>query len=133
MGKGRSPSFVKAPRRPCSRDERDADERRRRTTAMSTMSRYARTPDASEWRMPQTFDTTFRWEYEDGRDKLLGLYEKGKRLQWNAATRIDWSQDLDPENPAGLPDEVIPIFGSEPWNRLTDGERRKLRHHFQAW
>jgi hypothetical protein len=83
--------------------------------------------------VPQSYDTTFRWEYDDGREKLLNLYEKGKKLQWNASDRIDWSQDLDPENPSGLPDEMISIYGSDMWNRLNEKERVKLRHHLQAW
>jgi hypothetical protein len=41
-------------------------------------------------------------EYEDGGEKLLNLYE-GKRLRWNAAERIDWSQNLDPRQSRGLP------------------------------
>jgi hypothetical protein len=100
---------------------------------MSTSDRYARTAGATEWQVAQHFPTSFRWEYEDGREKLLNLYEKGKRLQWNAAERIDWSQDLDPENPEQLPDETIPIFGSDVWRRLTAGEKAAVRRHFQAW
>jgi hypothetical protein len=100
---------------------------------MSTSDRYAASPEAVEWQVEQRFPTTFRWEYEDGREKLLNLYEKGKRLQWNAAERIDWSQDLDPENPEQLPDETIPIFGSDVWGRLTASERATVRRHFQAW
>src|SRR5262249_50770881 len=64
---------------------------------------------------------------------LLNLYAKGKRLQWDAAERIDWSQNLDPDNPEGLPDQIIPIFGSDVWERLTPAERNRLRLHFQAW
>jgi len=100
---------------------------------MSTHDRYAIPVTQTEWHAAQNFETVFRWEYEDGRDKLLNLYRKGKRLQWDAEERIDWSQDLDPENPEGLPDQLIPIFGSEVWNRLNDRERTNLRHHFQAW
>ena len=73
-----------------------------------------------------------RWEYEDGRASLLKLYEKGKERQWNGNTRIDWSLDLDPENPQELPDEQISIFGSDIWNRLTKQERANLRRHLQA-
>ena len=100
---------------------------------MPTMNRYPNPLDVPEWQVPQSYDTTFRWEYDDGRDKLLGLYAKGKRLQWDAAERIDWTQDLDPENPEGLPDAIIPIYGSEVWQKLTPEERSRLRLHFQAW
>ena len=32
-----------------------------------------------------------------------------------------------------MPDAIIPIHGSEIWDRLTPGEIVRLRHHFQAW
>ena len=100
---------------------------------MSTIDRYARPADGSNWNVSGTFDTTFRWEYEDGRESLLKLYEKGKEKQWNANTRIDWSQDLDPENPEQIPDESIPIFGSDVFTRLGAAEKATLRRHFQSW
>src|SRR5689334_7649943 len=100
---------------------------------MSTTERYARPAAEEAWAVPGSFETVFRWEYEEGRDALLRLYQKGKNLQWDAAERIGWSHDLDPENPAGLPDEIIPIFGSDVWNRLTAAERNRVRTHFQAW
>jgi para-aminobenzoate N-oxygenase AurF len=100
---------------------------------MTTARRYASPADEIEWRIPGQFDTLFEWEYESGRDALLKLYEKGKNLQWNTTTRIDWSQDLDPENPQELPDEGIAIFGSDIWNRLTTQEKANLRRHDQAW
>jgi len=77
---------------------------------MSTQNRYARPADEVLWNIPGKFDTTFKWEYEDGVDALRKLYEKGKNLQWNTNTRIDWSQNLDPENPEELPDEGIAVF-----------------------
>src|SRR5262245_35563606 len=100
---------------------------------MSTMNRYPTPLAADRWNVPQSFDTTFRWEYEHGREKLLNLYAKGKRLQWDAADRIDWSKDLDPENPEQMPDWTLPIFGSSVWERLSDAERANTRRHFQAW
>jgi hypothetical protein len=100
---------------------------------MSSVDRYAVPVDQVEWSIPGAFATVFEWEYEDGAQALRRLYEKGKNLQWNATSRIDWSQDLDPENPQGLPDEAIVIFGSPVWNRLTAKERAVVRHHIQAW
>jgi hypothetical protein len=100
---------------------------------MSSLNRYTAPVEPIEWHVPQSYDTTFRWEYDDGRERLLNLYEKGKKQQWNASDRIDWSQDLDPENPSGLPDEMISIYGSDMWNRMNEQERTKLRHHLQAW
>ena len=100
---------------------------------MTTESRYARPADEPQWDVHGAFDTTFKWEYENGRAALMALYEKGKNLQWNTSTRIDWSQDLDPENPQQLPDEAVNIFGSDVWNRLTKQERATVRRHQQAW
>ena len=99
---------------------------------MSTQERFAIPVEPREWIIPSGFDSLMRWEYEDGRVSLLNLYEKGKERQWNGNTRIDWSLDLDPENPQELPDEQISIFGSDIWNRLTKPERANLRRHLQA-
>ena len=100
---------------------------------MTTQGHYVGEVGELDWRVPERFEAAFRWEYDDGRDKLLNLYRKGKRQQWDAADRIDWSQDLDPANPSGLPDEMIAIFGSPAWHRLGERERVTLRHHVQAW
>jgi hypothetical protein len=99
---------------------------------MTTKERYA-LPTELDHAVPGAFDTNFRWEYDDGREKLINLYRKGKKLQWDAEERIDWSLDLDPENPAGLPDESIPIFAWEGFSKLTKEEKARVRHHYQAW
>ena len=72
---------------------------------MASIDSYAYPADAPRWDLPGAFETTFQWEYQDGRDQLLKLYDKGKRQQWDANIRIDWSQDLDPENPKEMPDD----------------------------
>ena len=99
---------------------------------MSTMYRYALPVELTEWKFEGTVETRFTWEYDDGREALLQLYDKGKKNQWDAALRIDWSQDLDPENPMMLDDRMIPIFGSDIWHRLTDKEKVDVRRHQQA-
>ena len=100
---------------------------------MSTGNHYVCDLDSMDWSVAQDFEANFRWEYDDGRESLLKLYRKGKRQQWDSDYRIDWSQDIDPENPAGLPDEMISIFGSPAWNRIDAKERTPPRHHIQAW
>ena len=66
---------------------------------MSTMYRYAMPVDATSWTIGKQDESAFSWEYEDGKRELLDLYDKGKRQQWDAARRLDWSIALDPENP----------------------------------
>jgi len=100
---------------------------------MSTQQRYATPTGEDAWDIPQNFDTTFNWEYEDGRENLFKLYRKGKQRQWDAEDRIDWSQELDPENPEQLPDESMPIFGSDVFRRMTEKEKVEARTHFQSW
>ena len=99
---------------------------------MATMFRYQLPVEQTGWTLSGETQTSFTWEYEDERSKLLALYDKGKKQQWDAATRIDWSQDLDPENPQEIDDRLIPIFGSAIWEKMTDKEKVHLRHHQQA-
>jgi P-aminobenzoate N-oxygenase AurF len=99
---------------------------------MATMYRYQLPVEQTGWTLSGETQTSFTWEYEDERAKLLSLYDKGKKQQWDAATRIDWSQNLDPENPQEIDDRLIPIFGSSLWNKLADKEKVHLRHHQQA-
>jgi hypothetical protein len=100
---------------------------------MGIQFNYALPVDQTEWTVNGETSTTLRWDYDDGNAALLALYEKGKTQQWNATERIDWSQNLDPENPVSLDDRVIGIYGSDIWNRMTEKERANLRRHAQSW
>ncbi|MCC6340080.1 MAG: ferritin-like domain-containing protein [Acidimicrobiia bacterium] len=42
-------------------------------------------------------DSLFTWDYQQSRPGLVKLYEKAKSSQWNAATDLDWSIDVDQE------------------------------------
>src|SRR6476660_955201 len=99
---------------------------------MSTSYRYTLPVEQTEWKFDGHTDVNFTWEYDENRAGLLQLYSKGKQQQWDAAERIDWSQDLDPANPMEMDDRVIQIHGSDIWNRMTEKERRQVRHHLQA-
>lgn len=64
---------------------------------------------------------------------LWSMYERGKEKQWNGSKRIDWSLDVDPENPTELPDHMLPLYGSDIYERMTQKERAQARLHYQAW
>jgi hypothetical protein len=99
---------------------------------MSSTKIYQVPVDPTEWQFEGHTDIRFTWEYDDGSPELLDLYEKGKAQQWNATTRIDWSQELDEANPMGLPDDGVPIYGTPYWDKMSDKERRWLRWNLQA-
>ncbi|ANE80315.1 aminobenzoate oxygenase [Mycobacterium adipatum] len=100
---------------------------------MSTRDKYTEVPTPFSWEVPSVGDARFTWEYDDGRARLLSLYQKGKDKQWDAQSRIDWAQDVDPMNPIGLPDEFHPLFGSPMWESADDARRAEMRRHSQAW
>jgi len=85
------------------------------------------------WQVPGGATTAFSWEYDESRDRLLSLYERGKQRQWDAAERIDWSLDVDLDNPLLTPDESVPIYGSSTWESLDERGRAQVRHHITAW
>jgi P-aminobenzoate N-oxygenase AurF len=87
----------------------------------------------TRWEVPSGSTTIFNWEYDEGRDRLLTLYEKGKEKQWNTNKRLDWSIEVDPGSEHNAPDYYIPIFGSDIWEGLDDKGRRELRHHMGSW
>jgi hypothetical protein len=81
----------------------------------------------------QASDTIFNWDYEIHRDALLSLYEKGKRLQWNATSDIDWSIDVDPEQfPDFLPPEAVNALLNPPV-RMEVKELQRMRVHQLGW
>lgn len=100
---------------------------------MSTELKYVLPVEQTNWKVGGQSEIAFRWEYDDGRDELLNLYEKGKKQQWNTNDRIDWSQNLGEENPMGIPDQAIAIWGSDIWNKMTEKEKIELRRNGQAW
>jgi len=99
---------------------------------MSTQFLYRLPVELTEWKFEGQTSTAFTWEYEDGSADLLRLYEKGKKQQWDAATRIDWSHEMDPDNPMGLDDRTLAIYGTDLWNRLSAQDRAHVRRNVQA-
>jgi hypothetical protein len=99
---------------------------------MSTTFLYRLPVEQTQWKVEGQTTTAFTWEYQDGNEDLLRLYDKGKKQQWDAAERLDWSLDIDPDNPMGTPDQTIAIYGTDLWNRLDASERANVRRNLQA-
>ena len=94
---------------------------------------YTLPVDVTQWEVPSGSTTVFNWEYDESRDQLLTLYEKGKSKQWNAQTRLDWSHPVDPRSEENGMDPYIPIYGSDIWEGLSEDRKSEVRHHFGAW
>ena len=106
---------------------------------MSSTYLYRLPVEQTEWKVDGQTTTAFTWEYEDGSDDLLHLYAKGKKQQWDAAERLDWSQEVDPDNPMGMSDRTIAIHGTDLWNSLDEKEQPPpslvigRRRSFRGW
>lgn len=100
---------------------------------MSTHDFYVRPVRSDSWSVPATGAARFNWEYDDGRDRLLALYQKGKDKQWDAQKRIDWDLEVDPYDALGLPDEAMAVYGTKYWDLFSERDRAELRKHYASW
>jgi hypothetical protein len=80
-----------------------------------------------------SYDTCFDDTYAAGDARLTRLYRNGQALQWDAAARIDWNENIDFENPLGYDDRFIPIWGSPQWTQASDTGRADLRRNYHAY
>jgi hypothetical protein len=98
------------------------------------MQSYTLPVEADEWAVVgEPVTTVFDWDYADSREKMRNLYQKGKDRQWDSTTRIDWTREIDPSNPLGIPDNFLPIHGSPTWNRMDDKAKAEVRRHMAGW
>src|SRR5690348_16164243 len=109
----------------CSRVQEEA--------AVSTYDLYTTPVQAGTWDVQAAGAARFSWEYDDGRQRLLDLYQRGKDKQWDATKRIDWSLPVDPCNVMATSDEFNPIYGSRQWEKLSSAERDELGQHLGSW
>jgi P-aminobenzoate N-oxygenase AurF len=82
--------------------------------------------------IPSSFPTVYCWDYEVTRAELRALYERAKVEQWNAQTTPDWSVNVE-VTPERYPDERIPFFGTEYWDRMTEKEKQEVRLGVTSW
>jgi hypothetical protein len=77
-------------------------------------------------------DVTYTWGYQDTRKQLRDLYDKAVRAQWISDDILPWKTDVDLDKPFG-PDELMPLHGSDIYNRMTDKERHNLDIETFSW
>lgn len=83
------------------------------------------------WDMPAT--AYMSSDYECRETVLNNLYAKAKAAQWDVASDIDWSYQLNEENPLGMPDPTLLIYGTELWTDLDQKGKQEVRRHVQGW
>ena len=77
-------------------------------------------------------DVTYTWGYQETREKLRDLYDKAVRAQWISDEVLPWKTDVDLEKQMA-PQEMMPLFGSQIWDKLTEKERKQLNIEVFSW
>jgi P-aminobenzoate N-oxygenase AurF len=100
---------------------------------MSTYDMYASPVAAGTWDVPASGAARFSWDYDNGRQYLLDLYQRGKDKQWDAVKRIDWDQPVNPVRVMETDETFNPIAGSRQWDKLNQAERDEVNLHLSSW
>ena len=77
-------------------------------------------------------DVTYNWGYASTRKDLRDLYTKAKHNQWISEDTLPWDTVVDPSKPSA-PEYVLPLFGSDIYNRMTEKEQRQLGVETTTW
>jgi hypothetical protein len=77
----------------------------------------------------------FDWQYTSNKPELTKLYEAAKRAQWDAATAVDWSIDVDlySEERDLIPDSVLPLQAIPAYRGLPAKTQKEHRHALLSW
>jgi len=82
--------------------------------------------------VPSQSTVVFRKSYAVDQEEFRKLYENAKRDQWNASRDIPWEQPVDLD--AGvIADELVDIFGTDYWKRLSAKQQAELNRRTAAW
>ncbi len=77
-------------------------------------------------------DVTYTWGYQDARAKLRDLYDKAVRAQWISDDVLPWQTNVDLERQLA-PEQLLPLFGSDIWNKMSVRERQDLNNESYTW
>ena len=74
----------------------------------------------------------YNWDYSTADGRIRKLYKLGKELNWNADLDLDWSQNFD-KSQSPLAIELNPLRDWEPYEALSQSEKRRMAWHNLAW
>jgi hypothetical protein len=77
-------------------------------------------------------DVEYDWTYASTQPDLHALYEKAKRMQWDASTALPWSTPVDLAK-SPYPEYLTPLYGSDIYARMTAREKERLQVELGAW
>jgi hypothetical protein len=77
-------------------------------------------------------DVTYTWGYQEARAKLRELYDKAVRAQWLSDDVLPWNTDVDLDRQM-MPEQIMPLFGSDIYHKMSEQERRALDAQTFAW
>ena len=102
---------------------------------MSTHDLYTIPAEHATWDVEMEGASRFTWDYDNGRDRLLSLYQKGKDKQRDQVHRIDWDVEVEPHDLLGMPVETIAIYGTSQWDRIKHDQKAvdELKLHLTSW
>lgn len=77
----------------------------------------------------------FDWQYDTVKEELDKLYDVAKRSQWNAATDVDWSVDVDPYNPERelIAERMLSLSAIPSYHSLPERRKYEQRHALFSW
>ena len=82
--------------------------------------------------IPASLTTAFEFDYSTLEPDIRRLYENAKRDQWNASRDIPWDT-AGTDDGRVIADELIDIYGSPLWERLSEQDRVALNRRIAAW
>jgi hypothetical protein len=84
---------------------------------------------------PASHSAHFVWDYQSDSPELAKLYAAAKSSQWDGATDLDWSIDVDPYDPARalVLDEMLPLREIPAYRSLPPRRQAEQRQAILSW
>lgn len=85
--------------------------------------------------MPSQLIARFTWEYKKDKPELDKLYRVAKRSQWDGATALDWSIQVDPFHTEIeiLKDKELPFQELKIYRKLPRKKQQEHRYALLSW